>query len=749
MAKNKKRMRRGQMIAIAALMTSAVAPYAVSADTTGSATTTDGTSTLDVTSSEAVSTATVAGSNVITNVDYVLSTGASIDEVDANAAYYKSMHLGNVDLEITADGKKYALITLQGHTYAYDTITNADDSPAEITSESGSASGKDWVRNIRVELNDKYQATFKAIGTSHGNTTFHVDLAQEKFDVAIEAGDDTLDNYVKSWVNSADTVSLKDGSKVALISFSGTSYAVETIYEGKDTTTPATVVASQGTPNTKDYVRTVRVALGKDNKVVLNMPNSRLAVTAEFDFSEKDAVADFATIGEVASAKALEVEFTSTNSAQFWLGSIVKTALSNPTAKAVNGKFEVSFDSANIKSLTVTQNGTEVPVKIANGKATLTVDSLEGLTFDGVFFVTKPTTGEVSESAASATLTKAQAGEAIVEETPTPTIPSTTDVVSKKAKVSFKASSESLNSYFQHGFFDDVSIVEIDGQTYADLGIVYKSIGLEYNYIMENGTVAKALEVTSNRSQFKQNEKGEYIDYDTFAGTVRIPVTVDKNGAFTFTLDTYGGQPGSDSQSNYQFTFTGKIQNDVAIKYSDVKAGTDTAKYVQQLANWGALNLNLAKFNPGGEITRGQFALMIARTLEVKPAKANQFKDVKDTEMQAAVQALFEAGIIKGYDNNTKFKPNQKITRTQAAIMINRLLTEKLGYTSTAKPSDLSFNDADDVKSAEAKQAFATLQAAKIMTGDAKGFLNPSSKLKRSQMAKILVEALNVAGFDK
>ena len=742
----KSTMRRGQMIAIAALFTSAVAPYAVSADT------------VTTTSTEVDNTAVETSKYVEKGVDFQFSTGKSLDDVQSTDSYFKGNFVGNVDLEISKDAN-YALVSFIGHSYGYEKFTNADGSEATIVSESGTAGTKDYVRVVRVALDDKYQAVVFGNSSTKGNTQFNFDLSQEKFNFEYSS---PMDSYFKAWLPNADVVTLKNGKKVAYVTIAGHSYAAEAIYEGNDTSKLATIVKSTGTKDTKDLARTVRLELDENNKAAVFIPDSRMDAAISFDFTEKEAVADFVTVADLSeTAKALTPTYTAVDTAAgSWHPMAFPSAALNPTAKAVNGKIEVSYDLKNVKSFKATQNGQEIAVTVADDKATFTVDKLDGIAFEVA--ATAERNGVASDVTYKVNLVKAL----LAEETGTPVQPTqpgtttpdtsepvvtpdpassdipTTIVEGKPAKVTFKTTPAAMDWYFQGGgFFGDVEIVEINGQSYADLTIIEKSIGLDYNYIMPNGTVAKVAEISGNR----ETQNGEYHGFEA---VVRIPVEVSETGNFEFTLDTFGGQPGTDSQAAYQFTFTGKIQVNVPVNFTDVK-NADTQKYVQQLANWGALNLKLTTFNPGSDITRAQFSLMIARALKLEATKAVEFSDVKtlkDAETKSAIQALYEAGVVTG--SNGKFKPNDKITRQQAAVMIYRLMTKQLGYKATATASDLNFNDADDIKGEEAKKAFAELQKAKVMSGT-NGFINPSSKLKRSQMAKILVESLNKAGFEQ
>ena len=715
-------MRRSQMMAIAALMTATVAPYVANA--------------------EAVTTA--ASSNYVEkNIDFLVSTDDNFAETTSTETYFKSNFFGNVDLEISEQGK-FTLVTLQGHAYGFEKFVDTNGKELEIVSQTGSAAEKNLVRVVKVALDEKYQASIVGESKEKGNTQFNLDLSQESFEFDFDLGEESLNTYFKAWLTNADVLTLKDGSKVAYVTFAGHSYGVETIYEGKDKTKAATVVSSTGTAAAKDLTRVVKLTVDKDNKANAFVPSERGDYTISFDFNEKEAVAAFATAKELTKATALKVEYGAVDAAAgSWHPMAFPSSVLNPTAKAVDGKIEVSFDTKDVKSFKATQNGKEITVTAADNKATFTVDTLEGIAFEVAATATR---GETKQDVTyKVTLNKAQADTAAVEEKPattekpaeTVTIPSATNVEKKKATYKLESSSSSLTNYFKD-FFGAVSIVEIDGKNYADLGIQNKAFGLEFDYIAENGTTADVLEVAGNRAQHTAEK------YEGFNATLRIPVTVT-NDKFVVKLQTEGGQPGSGQVNTYQFTFTGTLQHDVKLPYSDVKTG-ETAEYVQTLANWGGLNLNVKNFNPGKDITRGQFALIVARTLDLQAKGASQFNDVKhDQELQNATQALAEIGVVKA---GSTFKPNAKLTREEAAVLLFNVLTKQLGYKTTATANDLNFNDAADVSSEEAKLAIAELQKAGILTGD-QGFINPTEKLTRAQMTKMVVKSLQAADFSK
>lgn len=142
-------------------------------------------------------------------------------------------------------------------------------------------------------------------------------------------------------------------------------------------------------------------------------------------------------------------------------------------------------------------------------------------------------------------------------------------------------------------------------------------------------------------------------------------------------------------------------------------------------------------FSPKATMTRAQFAVMIARALQLEPTEETVFTDVQGKWYADAVQALYEAGIVTG-KTATTFEPGQFITRQQAAAMIVRMMEYKK-YT-FAEADELTYKDADQI-SAYAQQAVAQLLAEDIMTGE-NGYFNAQQNLTRQQMAKILYSSL-------
>ncbi|MCG3084087.1 MULTISPECIES: S-layer homology domain-containing protein [unclassified Anoxybacillus] len=118
-------------------------------------------------------------------------------------------------------------------------------------------------------------------------------------------------------------------------------------------------------------------------------------------------------------------------------------------------------------------------------------------------------------------------------------------------------------------------------------------------------------------------------------------------------------------------------------------------------------------------------------------ASAASFTDVAGSVHADDIATLVAKGYIKGYADGT-FKPDQSLTRGEAAIIFSRILKD-MGVTEKGA----GFPDVPAEK-AELAEAVAIVQAAGIMTGDEKGNFNPNANITREQMAKVLVEAFDL-----
>ena len=114
------------------------------------------------------------------------------------------------------------------------------------------------------------------------------------------------------------------------------------------------------------------------------------------------------------------------------------------------------------------------------------------------------------------------------------------------------------------------------------------------------------------------------------------------------------------------------LEADSAHNFTDVP---ETHIFHKEISTLAALNITLGKgdnkFKPDDKVTREEIALFISRALQISSTKDNPFKDVD--QYQHAISALYEKEIAKG-KTPEKFGPKENSTRAEAAAFIARTL---------------------------------------------------------------------------
>ncbi|WP_222429924.1 fibronectin type III domain-containing protein [Paenibacillus cremeus] len=151
-------------------------------------------------------------------------------------------------------------------------------------------------------------------------------------------------------------------------------------------------------------------------------------------------------------------------------------------------------------------------------------------------------------------------------------------------------------------------------------------------------------------------------------------------------------------------------------------------------------------FAPDSNITRAEFAALLVRAFGFTEAAPAKFNDVPSSSWFAsAVGTAVKAGLVEGFEDNT-FKPNDKITREQMAVMITRAM--KLAgksEASDAKQLD-KFTDSTSIN-AWAKDAVAQAAKAGIVNGATDTTFVPAANATRAEAAVMLKRLLTYAQF--
>ncbi|MGJ9458138.1 S8 family peptidase [Oceanobacillus sp. CF4.6] len=114
--------------------------------------------------------------------------------------------------------------------------------------------------------------------------------------------------------------------------------------------------------------------------------------------------------------------------------------------------------------------------------------------------------------------------------------------------------------------------------------------------------------------------------------------------------------------------------------YEDVPADYYASGYIDSATEEGIITgLPNNRFEAASPITRGDAALMIARTFELLGSESyvQAFKDVNQEKYYAAsINSLYEADIITGYPDGT-YSPEKKISRAELSNIFAKALNEK------------------------------------------------------------------------
>lgn len=142
------------------------------------------------------------------------------------------------------------------------------------------------------------------------------------------------------------------------------------------------------------------------------------------------------------------------------------------------------------------------------------------------------------------------------------------------------------------------------------------------------------------------------------------------------------------------------------------------------------------KFNPGGTIIRGDFAVFLSRTLGLKDVSVEVygFSDVKETDYYNQYIANCNGNNI--FDSTRTFFPEVAITRGDAMLYIYRgLLNEDLILGNGTTDCSM-YTDGSEITNVEMQLAVGTLTKMGIVSGN-DGKLNLNDTMNRAEMATI------------
>lgn len=233
------------------------------------------------------------------------------------------------------------------------------------------------------------------------------------------------------------------------------------------------------------------------------------------------------------------------------------------------------------------------------------------------------------------------------------------------------------------------------------------------------------------------------VSYDLYNGANKITTVagdvltykvenLEKNKQYTFSVSATNEKGETSPHSPTVEVTTGEIPP----LLSDIK-GHGAQESIEKAVLTGLLKGHVdGTFKPENKLTRAQAASVIVRALKLSTDEVAPFKDIDSyaAETKAEINAAYKYGLVKGSNGN--FIPSKVVTRAQLALMIDRAYTVASGkkYIVSSKAPYTDFGNAD----AETVNAISALYELGIATGS-NGKYNPSGSTTRAHAAKMFV----------
>ena len=193
-------------------------------------------------------------------------------------------------------------------------------------------------------------------------------------------------------------------------------------------------------------------------------------------------------------------------------------------------------------------------------------------------------------------------------------------------------------------------------------------------------------------------------------------------------------------------------------KAADDLTGHAYEDEIRELMELGIIEgYNDGTIRPNKKVTRAEFAKMVVQSFELGTAAESasienagfaaaataatvDFKDVLPGKWYYnPIAAAVDAGIIKGYPNNT-FKPDELINREQMSTMVSRALTAKGIVINVSETKALDFSDTSSIRD-EHKDHVRILSHLGIITGNKDNTFRPKDSSERWMVALVMLRA--------
>ena len=264
----------------------------------------------------------------------------------------------------------------------------------------------------------------------------------------------------------------------------------------------------------------------------------------------------------------------------------------------------------------------------------------------------------------------------------------------------------------------------IDEFEFAD-GKVTLKISNHHNVLLDDSQITFKIDGTDTEFEYKDGILTYNCEDDFAKSTHRISVLI-KNKFDNITLEFFEIK-GNSSTNVFSDTDNNWAKDIIAYMNS------------QGVVNGYTEKDGTVVFKPQDNMTRAQFAVMISNYLKV------DFENYENVELPFAdamsipdwaikqVKAMYKEGVISGRQNGDTvvFDPNSLLTRSEAAVMLSRILPKGL------LKAKINFADNENIPS-WAVDGISVLVKLKALNGYEDNTILPNNKITRAECAKLL-----------
>lgn len=276
----------------------------------------------------------------------------------------------------------------------------------------------------------------------------------------------------------------------------------------------------------------------------------------------------------------------------------------------------------------------------------------------------------------------------------------------------------------------------------------YEVTAVTVNQFILKASVDLIIESYKNDENLYTEGKEEFLKMekqirDTYGNSIEIRITRQGNGSKKEVkyLKKWETLSAADEEAFLDvFSRGGRLERDGGYFHDTLNHWAEGP--IQFLYELGVVNGQSAtKFNPNGNITRAQLAVMIFRAAGLTLDEFEgytYYNDIKKHWAGKEISILDDYGLLDIFDD-ADFKPEKPATREEVAAVTYALM-QGYGYEENTS-GNTAFKDKNAIDPI-ALEGIAVLQKAGIISGYKDGTFKPKANVTRAQFAKILTMAI-------